>query len=312
MHIKYKIIFFLSILYIVGFGQTIEYNKKLLMDSTYTLQPPSNLSGEDLKSDVEFLIYVLKTGYGLYDHIDSKLKQDVENELNNLKKIKTTSPDSLCIKIGQILNRFPDGHLVTMRYGQDCLSASQHGYRIPSVGTNYYYNTVEKSKCWKMQYIKRAADFIPVLSIIKFPAPKNNQWNGFIDSVKKMVQSPNIIIDLRGNQGGNDGMGYDLIASLNGKPIKSVVEYFISKQTPAACAIMANTYFIEMQNLQKKNEKIPSYVTDDYLMFINHFNQAIEKKNLENDTVYINENETKGKSFLKDKYTGKIYVLAWL
>lgn len=214
------------------------------------------------------------------------------------------------MQIGQILNRFPDGHLVTIYNKGYCLTDVQLGLRNPNVGKNYYYHTSDESKCWKLQYVKKDVSSIPVLSIMKFPSPEDAQWDGFIDSVKKAVKYSTIIIDLRKNHRGNDAIGYDLIASLNGGAITPVVDYFISKQTPAAYALLANSFFIQMQIYASKKEEMPSYLINNYSTFVKQFNQAIEKKIPTEDTIYFNKKETKGKSFLKKKYSGNIYVLA--
>lgn len=68
---------------------------------------------------------------------------------------------------------------------------------------------------------------IPVLSIHSFPGKQSsdnessdtNPWKGMIPSVQSIMKSANhLVIDLRGNPGGDDGMGFLLAETLQDSP----------------------------------------------------------------------------------------------
>jgi hypothetical protein len=114
---------------------------------------------------------------------------------------------------------------------------------------------------------------------------------------------------LRGNKGGNDKIGYDFIATLNGGGITSVVEYFISKQTPAAYALLANTITLQIQNLKKNKQTVPPYLYEDLDDFKQNFSDAIEHKIPEADTINFT-GKLKGDAFFNEHFKGNIYILA--
>lgn len=57
----------------------------------------------------------------------------------------------------------------------------------------------------------------PVLST-KFQMPFDSSWQGFRDAYKRLTKQAVIIIDLRGNQGGDDTRGSELAKSISDGP----------------------------------------------------------------------------------------------
>lgn len=280
---------------------------KLLIDTTTNLNQPHLLSKNEIKEDIELLLFTMRTGYGLYNHIDSALRINTENQLNEVTKNSDVSPDELCNSISLILSTLPDGHLVAISNQRYC--HSDLNTRKPSVGRNYYFNTAGVDKCWKLQYVNEEKESIPILSIIRFPSPQSKEWEGFKEGIKQLLNYKNIIIDLRGNTGGNDKMGYDLIATLNGSGVPPVVEYFISKQTPAAYALLANGVTLQIRNLKKNKQPVPSDLYAYLLEFRENFNSAVEHKISDTDTLNF-KGRLKGDAFLSKHFNGNIYILA--
>lgn len=294
------IIFFIPL---TVFGQL----EKLLIDTTSNFNRPNHLSNTEIKEDIELLLFTLKTGYGLYSQLDSAIRGKLEVHLNEITKLSDISTDEFCKAIAQILSQIPDGHLLSLSNKQYCEIDSNK--RKPSVGRNYYYNTNSVQHCWKLQFVKGKEKVIPVLSIVRFPSPQSKEWEGFEDAVKEFMNYKNVIVDLRGNTGGNDKMGYDLIATLNGDGITSVVEYFISKQTPAAYALLINGIILQIQNLNQRGQYIPPDIQKYLIEYREGFNLAFENKISENDTINFS-GKLRGTPFFSKKFSGNIYILA--
>jgi hypothetical protein len=163
------------------------------------------------------------------------------------------SPKKLCQKIGEVLSIFPDQHLKAKYRGTYCFESD---IKKVEVGKNLN----DSKNPWIGIKDKKG---IYTIAISQFTPGK---WPGFLEFVREAQRSAKmIIIDLRGNGGGDDSIGFELAEILAGQKI----------ETPIAPAIRRNT----LETLQ---------IWENYLNVLKKSsNDKCEKDQLD---VYLNEN----------------------
>jgi len=67
------------------------------------------------------------------------------------------------------------------------------------------------------------------------------------------------IVDLRGNGGGDDTMGFSLAELLNGKPVRNPMTKQYISQTPETLAIFMNNFKLREIRIKKRGKPVPKY-----------------------------------------------------
>jgi hypothetical protein len=178
-----------------SFKQDFQHlNYTSLKVSTDDVHIKQSITEPEFIYDMTLLRYALDRAYGAKGTISDDIFKNVDKELKNLHFI--SSPQLLCQKIGEILIQFPDNHLKTKYLGNFCY---QRKINKKNMGQNL---NVSKDP-WRGL---KTNDGIYTIAISRF-TPGN--WPGFlefVDEAKKHAKT--IIIDLRGNNGGDDTIGY--------------------------------------------------------------------------------------------------------
>jgi hypothetical protein len=237
------------------------------------------------------LRYALDRAYGAKGTISDDIFKNVDKELKNLHFI--SSPQLLCQKIGEILIQFPDNHLKTKYLGNFCY---QRKINKKNMGQNL---NVSKDP-WRGLKTK---DGIYTIAISRF-TPGN--WPGFfefVDEAKKHAKT--IIIDLRGNNGGDDTIGYKLAEKLADQKIETPIAPDIKRNTPETLTIWENMLTLLKVGSSDKNllYQIDIYLNNNSEIMNKVLNGEIEEFTSK-PLIKTNWQYDKSKGF-----QGKIYIL---
>ncbi|MCB0377900.1 MAG: hypothetical protein KDD33_05345 [Bdellovibrionales bacterium] len=166
--------------------------------------------------DIEILLQFFRNGYSGYEFIEKPLIDKAESELKSLPHPATTSWDELCESIAVAFNRLPDAHLQAYHL-KNCLPKSLSSDRKSDIGKNIAVGYDKKA--YKVQTKKRNGKTIGIIGITRFPAFDDTKWEGFETAIAGLKKSSAIIIDLRGNSGGDDSRGLQLAGLLKGEDV---------------------------------------------------------------------------------------------
>ena len=276
---------------------------------------PETITSDQASEDIDFLVYTLSKAYGGRQHAPddsySKMITALKNILNapTLKEFHT--------QIDEALFLMPDNHMMAF-YKSSVSEKRSAGDKVGHVGKN---NIKNYKKIWetRIDRLDRRMDRtdridhtdqkkILYISILRFPRSTSDEWNGFIPSVvSHMKRADSIVIDLRGNSGGDDTKGIELAEVLFGHPIEHPIKRQYRNQTPETIALAENRIKIETMNYQFNGEKIPDYLIEDLRESKERYAKAIKG---EIPPEYIRTN--KGTGNRKNPVTGfkkPIYIL---
>lgn len=209
------------------------------------------LSPEELEYDKEQILYALKNSYSGQFVPGSQYK----NLLKDIRSIQSPiTVKSLCEILNEHFSRFPDQHLKATRGHKSCIKKEKNGEikKTGNVGKNYYekdYHEQKNPTPWNVKFEKKNDHTVLLISIMTFPLTNSPVWDGFLDRVQKFLPKAHfVIIDLRGNNGGSDGIGFKLSKLLAGVPLKTPYKEQKTVCHPASFQLIINT--MEMWSLQ--------------------------------------------------------------
>lgn len=227
------------------------------------------LTDVQITEDISYLIYALDRGYGgrhfLPKHEFQNLQQDLE------KLSAPMNRKQFCMTIRENLSRTSDNHLTARLNGHSCKRKSIEAK--PLVGHNL--NT-DKQKAWKVFLKKVNHKNVLHIAITYFPLAENPKWNGFLTAVKKSLQkSDAIILDLRGNPGGENAYGHKLARLLSGGTLKMVMHKKYKRQTPETLAIWLNVFRKGQLKTRAKGKNLPGWLKGRLLKAQQKYQQAV-------------------------------------
>jgi hypothetical protein len=210
---------------------------------------PASLSSEMAIADVDLLLYAMREGYGGRRHVDAVKFQGAVLALEALKESPPPGAKALCDAVGEILAKVPDNHLRASLEGKGCGSRPMlEGH----VGANQH-----PSDTWHVE----TTDQVVRISITRMPSHEEPLWNGFIDKVRTALPDARaVVIDARGNGGGDDTIAYQLAALLWGGDVPAPSRQIVS-QTPATFALAINDLVLRVRRLESKHEPVPEYLS---------------------------------------------------
>lgn len=213
---------------------------------------PKSITSVQAAEDVDFLIFALSNAYGgrLYAPKDSFPKA-----VEKLKSISTTSTlTEFHNDIDEALFLIPDNHL--MAYYNGKVSKKRQDDIASSVGRVGSNNISDPKKVWETRIDRLKNKKILYISIVRFPLKEDQVWNGFISSVSTLMKkADSIVIDLRGNSGGDDSKGMKLATVLFGHPFEHPIKRQYRSQTPETIALLTNRFAIPIINLEKQDSQ---------------------------------------------------------
>lgn len=265
---------------------------------------PKELTPEQVEKDLEFLSYGLANGYGGRNHLPDNTFQIAMEKLRSIER-KTNNPVDLKNEIDRILFSMPDNHLKAKLFGEpspERLSAEKKG----NVGKNA---TKSRDKNWDVRLDRFKSKKIVYISITSFPSHKDKAWNGFLSEVKEKIKnaSDGMVIDLRGNGGGDDTMGGELAKILFGRQFENPLNQQFTSQTPETYIIFSNYARIMTLQRQAKQKEVPEYFLESIQRATESYNKALAG---ELAPERITQDTWSGKKAPISGYSKPIYVLA--
>lgn len=116
---------------------------------------------------------------------------------------------------------------------------------------------------------------IPILSITRLPHPKDPGWAGFEEKLIELIyDAPTLIIDLRGNGGGDDTTMRTVAAYLFGQDAPTAVEARIISKTPATMALWTNDNTFEMARYRRSGDTAPHWLVESRSQRVEQFQRA--------------------------------------
>jgi len=272
----------------------------LLINENEKILHPSTLSSEEASADSQFLIYTLENGYGGRNFIPEGL---FPKAINKIKEINgPLKIEDFKNRIDEALLVIPDNHL-NARLNGEASPARKASVRLSTVGANAIS---DKNRTWEVRNIPIGPKKALYISITTFPSEKDKVWTGFLEEVsKRLLKSDAVIIDLRGNNGGDDAYGRKLAFVLYGQdPPDPFTKEYVS-QTPETIAIHANYYRLHSLVLKRDGKEVSPYFDEIYQEIMIEFPQALNKE-IPTEKVIVRNNQALKTS---PSYTKLIYVL---
>jgi C-terminal processing protease CtpA/Prc len=255
------------------------------------LQHSEILSRKEIISDISTLKYALTNSYSGYFF---KNKKSIDLALDKLQvKQSSISRKDFCELIAKSFRSIRDNHLTFKLGPKYCLEKSVKA----KVGRRHRYR---ENKVWTVDRITRQNKPILLITISSFPSQSSPKWNGFLDSVQTHISKvSSIIIDLRGNGGGDDSIGFELakLLTTNGKITTPYGPQY--KITTKEGLITRWNYFKLSEHLSESEEEksfFKNYIVNEKSKYFNN----------SRDYVIVNENQ---KKIQKSAAVKPIYIL---
>ncbi len=229
------------------------------------------LTKTELKNEISLLVYALRHAYSGRDYIKSSIFENTVQNLERLNKKNINLTSIICREIAGILYAIPDEHLtVSLPNGTSCSYSKK---RISRIGDNI---TLNQALPWKIEKRLVKKSTVVIIGIRSFPAPTSMLWKGFTESLKEILTSADsLIIDLRGNSGGDDRKAYELAHLLFGGEFPLPYDALIRNFSAANYALMANNAMVRLQNNFRNNEELDPTLLHEYLRNLNNIDKAV-------------------------------------
>lgn len=215
-----------------------------------------NLSFEEISEDIEILKYALNKAYGGVRIHSKSVIERVETELEKING--SMSPERFCEFVAKSLFLIPDGHINIALNNKSCV-------RRDRVVKNVGYNLNKSKKNWAIFSKKEKNKNILIIAISSFPP---GLWPGFEVELKKQIKKAQVIvIDLRGNGGGDDLSGKCMADIIAGQEVNEPVEEGVQRQSPEALIIWMNYLNVVKKMILENapNNKAALESTEGYL-----------------------------------------------
>ncbi len=173
------------------------------------LSPERPVSPDEANQDIKALIQILEQGYAGFIETAKTPTQRLLQNLNTLATgiDKEIGGRDFSRRIDDIFFDFPDGHLIVRSFKDDTLRRRFSNDKKPSVGSNIAEGKIS-DKCFYYDELNKNGKSLGVIGIPKrFLPPTDPCWAGFEEAVKQAKNLYAVIVDLRGNTGGNGTKG---------------------------------------------------------------------------------------------------------
>jgi hypothetical protein len=231
---------------------------ELILKDDFDFTTPESLSSGDVSDDIDLLKFAFEKAYGGRNYVP---KEQMENLLTELDKIRSNPPKTsieLCAQIDDALTLISDGHLKANLERNSCGTKRQAQKRSGSVGKNLH---TKLRPSWAIKNIQVKRKKVPVISITSLPNEDDPALKGLFSTLRKsMRRSQALVIDLRGNDGGDDTVGNLLANYLYGEDPPTPLSYIIKSQTPETLALFVTSYKNKILLNRKDNTEVPDYL----------------------------------------------------
>jgi hypothetical protein len=222
----------------------------LLLDPNADLEPVVQVSAAQMGADLDVLADAASKGYAGPDL--SGVLAAVRQRLPG-----ATDAFSFCKQLESAFSGIADSHLRASLVTKSCSSVTVKG----SVGKNI------RSGHWAFDTYDTSAGKITVVALPSFLPREDQGWEGFLAKVRDLKAAGRpFVIDLRGNMGGDDDMGYEMARILYGlgqeDHVPTPVEARLHIETPESFALMANAWAYQAIQMKRGGQAVPWYIYD--------------------------------------------------
>ncbi len=274
---RFRTLNFVILIYTTIFLTPFAMGSDILLFQDVPLKSIAKLTPENIRSDLEILLFTLDSAYGgkniLPDHQYEKLVAGLRS-LKQTQEILTS--EDLCNRIADLTEQVNDYHLTVHIESQTC----RRTWPLPTVGVNSGYGS--NNQTWSLSTKPVSNKTAPVLAIQKMSASGSPDWDGFIETVQILVkESKPFIIDMRRNPGGDLTKGLEMSRILyglgNSQSLPSPQKQIYRRRTPSAWALLANVSWLQLQNLNSMGQAAPDYIKNNYLSLVNYQKKAVDR-----------------------------------
>lgn len=265
---------------------------------------PESITSNQAAEDIDFLIYVLQSGYGGRQYAP---KEYFDKAITTLRAIPTaTNMYDFHQRIDEALFIIPDNHLQSHYLNQ--VSKIRQDYEDGAKGKVGNNNITDRKKVWEVRLDKVGKKNLLYVSIVRFPFHKSPIWDGFIEALSaNLKKSDAMILDLRGNSGGDDTKGMEMAKVLFGHSFEHPISRQYRSQTPETLALFANRFAVDIINSNYDGREVSENTLRDLENSKKQYNLALSGK-LPIEFIRTD----KGKGSRSDPVTGykkPIYIL---
>jgi hypothetical protein len=246
------------------------------------------LTQEQVTTDIALLLYALDRGYAGRDFVPPSDWAKLNQKLSSLRG-QTLKVSDLCDQVGDALWQVPDAHLGAQRIDSTsaksvhCGELKRKNHRQGSVGDNS--SRADKNRNWAAEFLTSGSATVAVLSIKEFPDQGDPAWAGFDTAVSKLLKNDAIIIDMRGNPGGDDRRGYQLARTLIDGEVwggSGVSVHY--RETPETLTLLKNALYLSGR---QKDGSLVDFMKAAYTEVTNERDQAAAGKKAEYRVVTV-------------------------
>jgi C-terminal processing protease CtpA/Prc len=195
-------------------------------------------------ADVDLLVYALERGYVGRPFVPNARWTEMMQRLTLLRG-KATTVRELCDGVADALWQLPDAHLAARRRAPNAKTSTKCGTlyekaaRSPSVGSNF---AAGETAPWSTKDVTAGGSVVGLLSIREFPFKDDPVWKDFERVARDLLRKDALIIDLRGNGGGDDARGRQLANILVDGEVALGVTKWHARKTPETLTLLMNSY----------------------------------------------------------------------
>jgi len=211
--------------------------------------PPATLDARDVDADLALLGYALDRAYaGRHVHPEAAFGA-MSRALEASRRAPRTAP-ALCDAIGDALWELPDAHLVAREplasgSRRRCGARAKAAQRKPLVGAPYGADETKPPFVADLVAVGRAN--LGVLALHRLPPASDPAWADYDWALRDLVTADGIVIDLRGNGGGDDSRGMQLARTLtDSQPDPGFVRTH-QRRSPEALTLLLNGFELEVR-----------------------------------------------------------------
>lgn len=258
------------------------------------------LTVAQVKYDTEQTLFALDTAYSGKQFLPAG---EYPKLVENIKSIPgPLSAEAFCEKMDQFMDAVSDNHLAAKFNDKTCFK--NPAARKAAVGANFYSASSEIP--WQTKLVKKGQIRALLISITSFRSSTSPVWNGFLESVKENLSSAQmIVLDIRGNGGGDDSKGLELATLLAGAELKKPYAKQWRNTSPEAHQIFANAFEYFIRQDQEDGKEPAPYLVALRQEYIGLRDQALSQQSSDLHTP-----QTTGSDFDLKKSVGKpIYIL---
>jgi len=220
----------------------------------------AKLTRRDIIADLQLLKYALENAYAGADNLPKESFAVLLTDMDALAE-KDLGPSEFCQAIDEALLKVPDNHLSARLDGQLCSPGRKAIFEEKSnVGRNH---SSRSDRPWDISFKKSKRGRVPVLSILALWDSEHPAWSGFLDETKKaLAKAPALIVDLRGNGGGDDTRAMQLAKLLYGQEFmhpRSIRQL----QSPEARAVRLNSILLQMERARLNGKPEEPYLREE-------------------------------------------------